>query len=71
MANILTFNDDVHIVFADVDVGVVVIEGGEGDFIDALLDGRNPYHGRRAVARTVRTGVEQIHGTAVHGFNVA
>ena len=53
LSNVLALNDDVHIVIADVDVVVLVIEGGEGNLVDALLDGRNPHHRRGAVAPAV------------------
>ena len=41
--DILRVDDDVYIVVVDVGIGVVM-EGGEGDLVDALLDGSDPNH---------------------------
>ena len=70
LADVFSLNDDIHIVFADIDVVVFVIEGGEGNLVDALLDGCDPHHRRGSVAPTVRAGVEKINGAAMGGFQV-
>ena len=40
--DVFRVDDDVDAV--DIDVDARVVEGGEGDVVDALLNGRNPHH---------------------------
>ena len=49
LTDILAFNDDIQVVLVYVEfkfIFIVIVESGEIDFVDALLDGRNPHHGR-------------------------
>ena len=71
MPDIVFVHDDVHVMDIDVDVGVLVIEGGESNLVDALLQRCNPYHRRGAVAIAVGAGVVKKHGTTARSFQIA
>ena len=57
LSDVVFMHDDVHVMDIDIDVGVLIIEGGEGDLVDALFKWGDPYHGRGTVALAVGTGV--------------
>ena len=60
-ADVTAVDDDVDMVGADVDV--LVVEGGEGDLVDALLDGGNPNHRGVTDGVAASRGVVEIHGS--------
>ena len=59
ITNVFCVHDDVDMMSGDVDV--LVVEGGESDSIDALLDGGNPNHGWVANAVAIAGSVVKVN----------
>ena len=53
-----------------VNVDVLVIESGEGDFVDALFDRGNPHHRWVADGVAATGGVVKIHCCGTSAFDV-